>query len=192
MFVNASANPPVVNWQPTLTGRLLELRPLQDADFEALYAAARDPLIWKQHPETDRHTRPVFRRYFDTAMHSKGAFAVVERESGRVIGSSRYWNHDQETDEIEIGWTFLEREFWGGVYNRELKRLMLDHAFQFVARVVFVVGENNVRSRKAVEKIGGRYVRTIQRPDRHGTMIPNVVYAIERSPRSSCSDEPTR
>jgi len=164
--------------QPTLTGELLELRPLRPDDFEELYRAASDPLIWEQHPEPTRHQRDVFQRYFDSAIESKGAFAVVDRKSGKIIGSSRYWN--LEDDEVEIGWTFLERAYWGGEYNREMKRLMLDHAFRFVGRVVFVVGEENLRSRKAVEKIGGTLLRSVERTAPDGTIRRNVVYAITR------------
>ncbi len=120
-------------------------------DFDALFAAASDPLIWEQHPENNRHEKDVFQRFFAGAIESGGAFAVIERSSGRIIGSSRYWNLSPSKSEVEIGWTFLEREFWGGSYNGELKSLMLDHAFRFVERVVFVVGENNLRSQRAVQ-----------------------------------------
>jgi RimJ/RimL family protein N-acetyltransferase len=167
--------------QPTLTGNLLHLRPLQPSDFEALFAAASDPLIWEQHPESDRYTREVFQRYFDSAMESGGAFAIVERETDRIIGSSRYNGFDAEKREIEIGWTFLERPFWGGTYNRELKALMVGHAFKYVDRVLFVVGEANNRSRRAVEKIGGKLFKEEERPDRHGKMAKNIIYALERS-----------
>jgi RimJ/RimL family protein N-acetyltransferase len=169
--------------QPTLSGALLELRPLNVEDFDALFAAARDPLIWAQHPENDRHTKEVFQRYFDGAMESGGAFAIIERKSGRIIGSSRYYNVSAEQREAEIGWTFLERAFWGGVYNRELKTLMLEHAFKFVDRVLFIVGDNNLRSKKAVEKIGAKFLCYTERPHRDGQMIRNVVFAIDR-PRS--------
>jgi RimJ/RimL family protein N-acetyltransferase len=141
--------------QPTLTGELLQLRPLRVDDWEGLHAAASDPLIWEQHPESDRHEADVFRRYFDGAMASGGAFAVIDRRSGRIIGSTRYHAYDQAAGEIEIGWTFLERACWGGVYNQEMKRLLLEHAFRFVPRVVFLVGPANVRSQRAMEKIGG-------------------------------------
>jgi RimJ/RimL family protein N-acetyltransferase len=167
--------------QPTLRGSLIELRPLRPADFEALFAAASDPLIWEQHPEPDRYTREVFQRYFDGAIESKGAFAVVERATGRIIGSSRYHDLKPDDSEVEIGFTFLERKFWGGAYNGELKSLMLDHAFRFVDRVVFVVGENNQRSQKALQKIGAKFLNTTERPARDGTMRPNVVFAITRS-----------
>ncbi|MDQ6801051.1 MAG: GNAT family N-acetyltransferase [Acidobacteriota bacterium] len=145
--------------QPTLTGQLIEARPLMPGDFEALFEAASDPLIWEQHPEKERYRREVFQKYFDSAIESKGAFAVIDRKSGRIIGSSRYWNLDLAQNEIEIGWTFLARAFWGGAHNGELKSLMLAHAFRFVDRVVFVIGENNLRSQKAVEKIGAKFLR---------------------------------
>lgn len=141
--------------QPTLKGELVELWPLRADDFDVLYAVASDPLIWEVHPESDRYKEEVFRRYFSGAMESGGAFLVVDRKTGDVIGSSRYANLDTERREIEIGWTFLARPYWGGRYNQEMKRLMLAHAFQFVDRVVFLVGPQNFRSRRAVEKIGG-------------------------------------
>ena len=141
--------------QPTLKGELIELRPLRPADWDALFAAASDPLIWEQHPEPDRYKADVFRRYFDGALDSGGAFAVVDRRTGRIIGSTRYHAYDETAGEIEIGWTFLAREFWGGAWNGEMKRLLLDHAFKFVDRVVFLVGPANYRSQRAMEKIGG-------------------------------------
>jgi RimJ/RimL family protein N-acetyltransferase len=167
--------------QPTLVGQLIELRPLEKTDFEALFAAASDPLIWEQHPENDRYTPAVFRRYFDGAIESNGAFAIIDRRTQRIIGSSRYWNLNAAEREVEIGWTFLERAFWGGSYNRELKGLMLEHAFEFVDRVVFVVGENNLRSQRAVEKIGATFLRFEKRPGANEVLMPNVVFAIERA-----------
>lgn len=164
--------------QPALQGKLVELRPLTPQDFDALFAAAGDPLIWEQHPESDRYQREVFQKFFDGAIQSKGAFAVIERASGRIIGSSRYCNLDPARSEVEIGWTFLERAFWGGAYNREMKSLMLDHAFRFVDRVVFVVGESNLRSQKALQKIGARFLKQAERPAQDGK--PNLVFAITR------------
>ena len=166
--------------QPTLKGNLIELRPLTREDFDALFAAASDPLIWKQYPENDRYKREVFQRFFDGAIDSKGAFAIIERKSGRIIGSSRYCNLNSAEREVEIGWTFLERTFWGGSYNRELKSLMLDHAFRFVDRVLFVVGENNVRSQKALRNIGARFLKRAQLPAPDGSMTPNLVFVIRR------------
>lgn len=141
--------------QPALTGELVELRPLRPDDYADLFAAASDPLIWEQHPESDRYTEEKFRRYFEGAIRSGGAFAVIDRKTRRIIGSTRYHGHDPAKSEIEIGWTFLSREHWGGRYNREMKLLMLEHAFRFVERVVFLIGPNNIRSQCALEKIGG-------------------------------------
>ncbi len=166
--------------QPTLTGDLIELRPLQPNDFDALFSAASDPLIWEQHPENDRYQRDVFQKYFDGALESKGAFAIIDRKSGRIIGSSRYCNLVAGNSEVEIGWTFLERQFWGGSYNRELKKLMLDYAFQFVDRILFVVGEKNLRSQKALEKIGARFLKKAHLPARGGTPALNLVFMITR------------
>jgi RimJ/RimL family protein N-acetyltransferase len=166
--------------QPTLVGERICLRPLALDDFDPLFAAASDPLIWVQHPESDRYKREIFQTYFDGAMQSKGAFAIIESKSGRIIGSSRYCNLTGAGDEIEIGWTFLERAFWGGSYNRELKSLMIDHALRFVGRVVFVAGEGNTRSRRALEKIGAKFIEKVERPSGDGS---NVIYVVDQSRR---------
>ena len=170
--------------QPTLHGELLHLRPLRAADFEAGYSAANDPLIWEQHPERDRYKREVFQKFFDGAMESGGAFAVIERATGKIIGSSRYCNLSPDGEEIEIGWTFLERRFWGGKYNGEMKRLMLEHALPRVKRVVFVIGENNVRSRKAVERIGAKFWKKVAAESPRASTGPRVIYAIENTERA--------
>lgn len=163
--------------QPYLVGELVELRPLRLDDFDALYAAASDPLIWEQHPENDRWKPDVFQRFFDGAMESGGAFAVVEREGEEVVGSSRYHDYNAERSDVEIGWTFLAWRCWGGWYNGEMKRLMLDHAFRFVQSVKFIIGPDNIRSQRAVEKIGG--VRDGARTEPDGQA--NWVYRISRS-----------
>jgi RimJ/RimL family protein N-acetyltransferase len=152
--------------QPTLEGELLALRPLREEDFEALHAAASDPLIWAQHPNHDRWQEPVFRDYFEGAIASGGAFAVIDRADGRVIGSTRFYNLRLEESEVEIGWTFLARAYWGGRFNGEMKRLMIDHAFRFVDSVLLVVGPDNRRSQAAVEKIGGVREGTTERNGR--------------------------
>jgi RimJ/RimL family protein N-acetyltransferase len=141
--------------QPTLTGELITLRPLREEDFPALCTVAADPLLWALHPEPERAQEPVFREFFRVAMASKSALLALDLADGRVIGSSRYHGFDARRSEIEIGWTFLARSHWGGRYNRDMKRLMLGHAFQFVDNVLLIVGVNNLRSRRAVEKIGG-------------------------------------
>lgn len=148
--------------QPTLTGTLVRLEPLEADDFDALYAVALDPLIWEQHPASDRWKADVFREFFREAMASGGALLVRDAADGRVIGSSRYHKYDEARSQVEIGWTFLARSHWGGRYNGEMKRLMLQHAFRFVERVNFVVGTGNLRSQRAMERIGGTRVGTLE------------------------------
>ena len=142
--------------QPSLLGDNLLLRPLTADDWEAMYAVASDPLLWEVHPAWDRFKEPVFREYFAGAMASRGALAVIDRATGNIIGGSRYANFVAERNEIEIGWSFLARDYWGGAYNREMKTLMLSHAFRFFDSIRFNIGATNVRSRRAIEKIGAR------------------------------------
>ena len=147
-----------IDRQPTLVGDLLELRPLTADDYSGLYGVASDPLIWEQHPERHRYEEPTFRVFFEDALGSGGALVAIDRATGRIIGSSRFHGYDADGSVIEIGWSFLAREYWGGRYNGEMKRLMLEHAFQSVERVIFVIGPENRRSQRAVEKIGGMRV----------------------------------
>jgi RimJ/RimL family protein N-acetyltransferase len=163
--------------QPVLKGRLLELRPLRAEDFHNLYAVAADPLIWEQHPVRDRYKEEVFRTFFREALESGGTLIAMDAKDGQVIGSSRFHGYDGEKSEIEIGWTFLARSHWGGIYNAEMKQLMLRHAFRFVNSVIFLVGPENVRSQRAVEKIGG--VRVGERPD--GSGRNSFIYQITAS-----------
>jgi RimJ/RimL family protein N-acetyltransferase len=140
--------------QPTLTGELLTLRPLAPADFDALFTVASDPLIWEQHPARERYRKDVFTELFRESMEYGGALIPTDAKHGSVIGSSRPGGYNEGASEIEIGWSFLARKCWGGVYNAEMKRLMLDHAFRFVDSVVFLIGPDNIRSQRAIEKIG--------------------------------------
>jgi RimJ/RimL family protein N-acetyltransferase len=142
--------------QPTLVGATLSLRPLAAEDFEPLFAAASDPLIWEQHPEPTRYQRKIFEGFFATALASKGALLVSDNASGEAIGSSRYYDWDPGAREVAIGYTFLARSRWGGAANLEMKRLMLDHAFRSARTVWFHIGTANLRSRRALEKIGGK------------------------------------
>ena len=170
------AVPVTADLQPVLRGELLELRPLRPDDFEPLYAVASDPLIWEQHPVRDRHLVEVFREFFRTGLESGGGLVALDRRDGAIIGSSRYHGHDPVRREVEIGWTFLARRYWGGRYNGEMKRLMLEHAFGFVDRVIFVIGPQNFRSRRAVEKIGATLAGS--RVDESGR--ESVVYKLDR------------
>jgi N-acetyltransferase len=165
--------------QPHLSSDLVELRPLRPDDWEDLYAVASDPLIWAQHPAFDRYKEDRFRRFFEEALESGGAFVIVDRETNRIIGSTRYANYDREKRQVEIGWTFLARPYWGGRYNGEVKHLMLQHAFKFIDTVFFLVGPNNRRSRRALEKIGAAYCGS-EVADVDGQSMELVRYEIHR------------
>ena len=166
--------------QPHLKGELIELRPLRPDDWDELFAVASDPLIWEQHPESDRYKEEVFKIFFEDALRSGGAFVVVDTKTQQIIGSTRFHGYDPEKSEIEIGWTFLARKDWGGRYNAEMKQLMLTHAFKFVENVVFFVGENNIRSQKATEKIGAVESGTAKRVYGNRPASLNVRYLIKK------------
>ncbi len=172
----------VPDLQPVLEGPRLTLRPLRPEDWDEMFAAGADPEIWAVHPERHRYEEPLFRQFFDGGLECGGALTILDKSTGRMIGSSRYIRHDPQRREIEIGWTFLTRAYWGGDYNRELKRLMLDHAFTFADTVVFWVGEDNLRSRRAMEKIGG-VPREVQMRNYSWGPCPHLVYEIRKGQR---------
>ena len=168
--------------QPTLEGGWLLLRPLREDDWDALFAVASDPLVWELHPAHDRWQEPVFRKFFAEAMAQGGALVAIEKASGAVVGSSRFWAYDPaHGGSVEIGWTVLARSHWGGETNREMKRLMLKHALAAVERVWFRVGETNFRSRRAMEKIGGRLTDRTETIDMAGEPVGHVIYEIDRA-----------
>ena len=169
-----------------MIGSTISLRPLVTADFEALHAAAADPLIWEQHPDPLRYEREAFRsKFFDPAVACGVAYVVVDNATGQLIGSSRYYEQDDAKREIAIGFTFLTRSHWGGSANREMKRLMLDHAFATgFDRVWFHVGKSNMRSRKAMEKIGGVFSHEGVK-EMGGMKIDYVFFKIEKPASSS-------
>jgi RimJ/RimL family protein N-acetyltransferase len=166
--------------QPVLSGTLVELRPLQEHDVPALQAIASDPQLWDQHPAKDRTSPVVFRRWMDDALASGGALTVIGRNEDRIIGSSRFDHFDRDRGEIEIGWTFIARAYWGGVYNGEIKRLMLGHAFASVGTVVFRIHSHNMRSQRAVEKLGavrvGVEADAEGRGDNHAFRLERAAY----------------
>ena len=167
--------------QPSLDGELIDLRPLAEADWDALFAVAADRELWAQHPMHTRWQEPVFRAFFAEALAEGGALVAIERASGKVIGSSQYRGLTADDGgSVEIGWSFIARSHWGGRTNGEMKRLMLAHALQSVAQVVFRIGADNIRSRRAVEKIGGVLTDKVDvRPGSDGP-VTHVTYAITR------------
>ncbi len=166
--------------QPTLTGSRITVRPIKSEDWDEMFLAASNPEIWALHPVRNRYTESVFRLFFEGAIESGSAFSFVDHQRGVVVGSSRYHGYNSVIREIEIGWTFLAREYWGGSYNLEVKRLMLEHAFNFVDTVVFWVGDTNWRSQKAMEKIGGVRREETQQRTLSGKTYKHLVYEIKK------------
>jgi RimJ/RimL family protein N-acetyltransferase len=165
--------------QPSLSDSLVRLRPLKATDWDTLYGVAGDPLVWALHPARDRWMEPVFRDLFAQSLESGGALVIEDAQTGAVIGSSRYSASRVGEDEIEIGWTFLARSHWGGEYNRSVKRLMLAHALSSFERVIFLIGVDNLRSRRAIEKIGAELVGQRALPVGE-QLVEHAVYAVTR------------
>lgn len=170
----------IFDLQPVLKGKFLSLRPLVASDFEALYAVSSDPLLWEMHPERLRYKREVFEQFFAAALESKGALLALDSVTGAVIGSSRYCGLNRELGLVEVGYTFLARSCWGKGHNFEMKKLMLDHAFQHVSEVHFYIGEKNLRSRRAIEKIGARLIERIERQPKEGARYVATKYGLQK------------
>ena len=137
-----------------LQNEFIRLVPLQETDFEELYNIASNPLVWEQHPNPNRYKREDFTNYFKGAIESKGAFLIIDYKTNETVGCSRYYDYNEADNSVLIGYTFIGTKFWGNGYNKALKKLMLDYAFQFVDKVYFHIGAFNIRSQKAIEKIG--------------------------------------
>lgn len=140
--------------QTILENENVKLIPLWEDDFERLYEVASEPKIWEQHPNKDRYQREVFKNFFKGALESKGAFLILDKSSNEIAGSTRFYDYDSEENSIFIGYTFYGTKFWGSKLNPQVKKLMLDYIFQFVDKVNFHVGAENIRSQKAMEKLG--------------------------------------
>lgn len=150
--------------QPSLSNDLVKLRPLEHGDFDDLYEVARDPLIWEQHQDPSRHTLEKFTVFFEDSLESKGALVILDLHSKRITGSSRFKIIDEKYSIVEIGWSFLARAYWGGPYNRSVKKLMVNHALKISKGVVFYVNQCNIRSQKAMEKLGAKKMKFAQFP----------------------------
>lgn len=167
-----------MNLQPILSNEEIILIPLVNEDFEALYYIASDKLLWEQHPNNDRYKKEVFEDFFKKAIESKGAFTIYEKTTNKIVGSTRFYDLEQESKSVFIGFTFIDRKFWGSSLNGKVKKLMIDYAFQFVDSVKFHVGETNYRSQKAVEKLGALKIGTIQKEN---SEIVNWIYELKKT-----------
>ena len=142
----------------TLKNNLIELVPLENNHFEILFDVAKDPMIWEQHPNKNRFRREVFNTFFEGALQSEGAFLILDVATKEVVGSSRFYDFDAKDNSVLIGYTFIARKYWGKGYNKSLKKLMLDYAFESVDKVYFHIGSENLRSQMAIEKIGAQKI----------------------------------
>ncbi len=166
--------------QPTLENELILVRPLKESDFEALFKVASDPLIWEQHPAKEHSQREGFTAFFNEAMSFESSFVVIDKKTNEIIGSTRYRTAEGLQNAIEIGWTFLARAYWGGYYNKSLKELMMDYAFQHVTYALFYIHEDNLRSQKAVEKLGGKRITELAGHVLQPKSTASVIYVIDK------------
>ena len=175
----ADKNNNTMDLQPTLENELLMIRPMKNEDLEALYRVAKDPKIWEQHP-CNRHLRTEFEKFFVESIESNGALIILDKLTNEIIGSSRFKVFDGFSNEVEIGWTFLSRKYWGGKYNKLVKKLMIEHAFKYVDNIIFFVAKDNIRSQKAVEKIDGQKISESEYSKLPKTSPDNVTFVIKK------------
>lgn len=169
-----------MNIQPHLVGDHLELRPLAKDDYSNLFEAASDPLIWEQHPQSDRYKPEVFKLFFEEAMASNGALVIIDRKNQKTIGTTRFYDYAKDNSSVVIGYTFLTRSYWGSDFNKELKKLVVNYALQFVKTTLFQVGLNNLRSQKAMEKLGAVNTGIQDVVISYGPPKKSYVYKIEK------------
>lgn len=165
--------------QPRLTHPALTLRPATAADWPALFAAAHDPGIWAGHPANDRWQEPVFRAFFEDGLASGGMLVAIDPASGQIVGSSRFDFGRCQPGEVEIGWTFLARSHWGSKANHIMKALMTGHALAAVGSVMFMIGETNMRSRTAIERIGAVLTTRTLVANLSTGPVTHVIYTID-------------
>ncbi len=174
--------PPNFPLQPNLQNEAVKIRPITEADFETLYSIASDPLIWEQHPNKNRYQKEAFQNFFKGAVESGGAFVVLDAATNELIGCTRFCNAGKDDANcIAIGYTFLARNHWGGMYNPALKKLMIDYALQFVDHIIFHIGAVNIRSQKAIERVGAKKVAEIEMEYYGEPSKLNFVYQIDKA-----------
>jgi RimJ/RimL family protein N-acetyltransferase len=170
--------------QPLLEDEVIIARPLHPDNFEALYTVASDRELWAQHPNKDRYKRPVFETFFEGALQSGGAYIVYDKATDEAIGSTRFYDFNEQERSVLIGYTFYAKKYWGKGYNHRMKRLMLQHAFQYVDRVIFHIGATNYPSQRSIERLGAVKVGE-QQVEYYGEAPKlNFVYEIKTNPAS--------
>ena len=169
-----------INIQPTLENEKVLLKPLTEKDFDELFAVASNPKIWEQHPNKNRYQLEVFKIFFEGAIQSKGAFKIIDKNSDKAIGSTRFYDYNPKDNSILIGYTFFGLSYWGKGFNHAVKSLMLDYIFQFVSQVLFHIGANNVRSQISIGRLGATKIHE-QEVTYFGELPKlNYVYSIKK------------
>ena len=172
-----------------LKGRHVYLQKLVPAYKELIRPLAKDERIWEftRRFTIDDTYDQQFDAYFDNAIDPNGrgiqqTFVIHETASDQIIGMSRFYEYEKAEKRLAIGFTWYIPSVWGRVYNKECKLLMLQYAFEEIGvlRVEFTVVGQNIRSQKAVEKIGGIKEGVLRkhgfRPD--GTPKDTVFFSI--------------
>ncbi|WP_294737539.1 GNAT family protein [uncultured Pseudomonas sp.] len=144
----------------TLTGTTVELRPLQREHSAALVQAAADGQLWNL-KVTNVPGPDTVEKYVDIALAGREAgtmmpFVIVRRDTGEVVGSTRFWKVDRVNRKLEIGHTFISQSVQKSGVNTEAKLLLLTHAFEVMdcVRVQFTTDELNEKSRAAILRLG--------------------------------------
>jgi len=162
-----------------LENDLILLKPLEAKDFEALFAIASDKEIWTQHPNFNRYQRDEFAVYFRSLLHSNQPYLIIDKTKDMIVGATCYYEYCSTEKSIAIGYTFISKEYWGRNYNRQVKHLMILHAFEYIEKVIFHVRKGNIRSQKALEKIEARFVKEYPDPNSEGGI--RLEYQIQKN-----------
>ncbi len=178
-----------INHPMLLQGEQVSLIPLQLAHFETLIALSKDQRIW-QHYAMDGSKTETLQAALAAGLSEREQgrqypFVIMRNADKQVIGSTRYLELQPEHKKLEIGWTWMPPDYWGTTVNLECKLLLLSHCFEALhaERVQLKTDENNIRSRKAIEKIGGQF-EGIFRNDmvrENGTNRNSAYFSIIRS-----------
>ncbi len=146
----------------TLEGRYVRLEPLAKGHLAGLAEVGLDEELWRWIP-TQVRTMEEMAEYIETALgeQERGVslpFAIIEKAAGRAIGSTRYGNIDRTHHRVEIGWTWVARDWQRTAMNTEAKYLLLRHAFETLGcmRVELKTDSLNERSRAAILRLGAR------------------------------------
>ena len=163
-----------MNFKSNFDNNLFSLIQTREEDFVDLYSVAKDPNIWKQHPENDRWKKDKFLLFFNKGLQSDfGFLKIIDKNSNKIIGSTRFYSYDKIDEAIRIGFTFISKEYWGTLANFQIKKIMIDYSFKYLSKIYFDIGNTNFRSRKAVEKLGA----TLFQDNASG----NVIYLLKKT-----------